>query len=163
MPSNSVHEYEKLVLAVASNRLNVDYSNVWKKFRKEEDAEIKTISYCLRRMTKRKDGSYHVSPTMREFCTALKGADVDWNLTGGKIHFTRKERAVWLFKPKKYQHTISFGGWTRTVGAKTARDTLSALNMYDQYASYQDLFDQEEPLYALVDQFNIPLRRLKDE
>ena len=66
-------------------------------------------------------------------------------------------------KKSSYQYALPFNGWTRTIGPKTARETLRALNLYDQFASYQDLFDKQEPLYKLVDDFNVPLRRLKDE
>lgn len=63
---------------------------------------------------------------------------------------------------KEQSFSIPFGGWTRTVGPKTARDTLRALGLYDQFASYKDIFRGSDPLYSLVDNFKEPLRRLKD-
>lgn len=163
IPSAPVNQYERLVISVAANTLDKDYAKAWKKFKRNPEPEILVISYLLRRMTKRKDNSYHVSPTMKEFCTALGTTGVTYEINGSKIHFTRIEKRVWHWGQKKYQYTVSFNGWTRTVGAKTARDTLEMLNLYSQYASYQDIFDQETPLYSLVDQFSVPLRRLKDE
>ncbi|PDX84332.1 hypothetical protein CGS59_05930 [Faecalibacterium prausnitzii] len=163
IPSVSVNKYEKLVVAVAAHTVEATYPKEWKKFKKCEEPEIQTIAYLLRQMTKKKDNSYHISPTMKEFCAALENADVSYEASGSKMHFTRVEYSMWKLKKEKYQYTIPFNGWTRTVGAKTARDTLQALKIYDQYATYQDVFDDQEPLYALVDQFNVPLRRLKDE
>lgn len=163
IPSVSVNKYEKLVVAVAAHTVEATYPKEWKKFKKCEEPEIQTIAYLLRQMTKKKDNSYHISPTMKEFCAALENADISYEASGSKMHFTRVEYSMWKLKKEKYQYTIPFNGWTRTVGAKTARDTLQALKIYDQYATYQDVFDDQEPLYALVDQFNVPLRRLKDE
>lgn len=163
IPSVSVNKYEKLVVAVAAHTVEATYPKEWKKFKKCEEPEIQTIAYLLRQMTKKKDNSYHISPTMKEFCAALENADISYEVSGSKMHFTRVEYSMWKLKKEKYQYTIPFNGWTRTVGAKTARDTLQALKIYDQYATYQDVFDDQEPLYALVDQFNVPLRRLKDE
>ena len=165
MPCTKVTQYEKLVLAVAANELSTEFSKEWKKFEKRSDQEIQTISYLLRRMAKRKDNSYHIAPTTKDFCDALSETDVECSLSNGKLHFSREEKSGFLLKLKKssYQYALPFNGWTRTIGPKTARETLRALNLYDQFASYQDLFDKQEPLYKLVDDFNVPLRRLKDE
>lgn len=164
IPSAPINEYEDLVMAVAANNVNKKYVKEWGKFEKRNDSLIDTIAYLLKRMTKKKDGSYHFSPTMKDFCSALnKTHSVNARLDNGKIHFVRIEKKLWKISEKKYQHTVPFGGWTRTVGAKTARETLKALNLYDQYATYRDIFDKQEPLYSLVDQFSVPLRRLKDE
>ena len=137
IPSVSVNKYEKLVVAVAAHTVEATYPKEWKKFKKCEEPEIQTIAYLLRQMTKKKDNSYHISPTMKEFCAALENADVSYEASGSKMHFTRVEYSMWKLKKEKYQYTIPFNGWTRTVGAKTARDTLQALKIYDQYATYQ--------------------------
>lgn len=150
---------------MAANDLSKKYQKEWKKFKGKDDPEIQTISYLLRRMSKKKDNSYHLSPTMKDFCDALKEAGVQSSLENGKIHFARTEKPkyIWKLKKEMYQYSLPFNGWTRTVGPKTAREALRALKLYDQYASYQDLFDKQEPLYKLVDDFSVPLRRLKDE
>lgn len=61
------------------------------------------------------------------------------------------------------QYTASFSGWTRTVGADTARKILSNLKLYDQYADYNDFIQGKEPMYQLVDEFRGLFRRLKDK
>ena len=163
-PIAAKKDFEKLVLSVARSSIPQDYKKEYYKFRKEDDRVIKTISFLLKRMTKKKDNSYHISPSMNDFCAALRNLGVECELENGKIRFTYKSKMTWrCIVPQEKHFYISFGGWTRTVGAKTARDTLSALGLYDQFPTYQDLLNNAEPLYELVDNFKEPLRRLKDE
>lgn len=164
LPSAPVNEYEKLVVAVAANNLaeDLDFRGIFRKFKKKPDPEIQTISYWLRhKNTKKKDHSYHVSPTAKEFCVALEGLGVKCEVASGKLHFTREIKGFLGTKSVK-KYTIPFGGNTRAIGAKTARDVLSGLDLYDEFASYQDLLNGSEPLYEIVDRFRVPLRRLKD-
>ena len=70
-PKQNFKEFEKLVLAIADNSLNKTYYNVWKKFKKQEDSEIKTISYIIRRLVVKKNNSYHLDITTKDFCNAL--------------------------------------------------------------------------------------------
>lgn len=163
LPQASTKEFEKLVLAVAANELESKYNNAWKKFKKQQDKEIKTIAYLLRHMVKRKDHSYHVLPTMKEFIGALEGAGITARLENGKIHLRRDIKRPWLLKSETINYSINFAGWSRSVGAKTARDVLQTLKIYEQYPDYQDFLDGKEPMYQIVEQFEVPLRRLKDE
>ena len=164
IPTASKKEFEKLVLAVADSSIALKYSDVYKKFKKVENAEICTISYLLKRMVSKKDHSYHISPPMKEFCNALESHGVQCSLENGKMHFSYTPAGKWvLFKSQPKQFTIPFGGLTRTVGPKTAREVLQNLGLYDQFASYQDILDGKEPLYELTDNFKEPLRRLKDK
>ena len=163
LPQASTKEFEKLVLAVAANELDVKYNNAWKKFKKQSDKEVKTISYLLKRMVKKKDHSYHVSPTMKEFIAALEGANITTKLENGKIHLRREVKRPWPFKPETINYSIGFAGWSRSVGAKTAREVLQKLKLYEEYPDYQDFLEGKEPMYQMVEQFEVPLRRLKDE
>lgn len=164
VPKASKKDFEKLVLSIAANDLNEKYRSAYRKFKKSDDWQIQVISYTLRKMVAKKDNSYHVSPTMKDFCVALEKYGVSYELENGKIKFSYVHPGKWIFvpeKPKKY--TIPFGGWTRTVGPKTARDTLRELDLYDQFSSYQSMLEDVDPLYELVDNFKEPLRRLKDK
>lgn len=114
LPQASTKEFEKLVLAVAANELDLKYNNAWKKFKKQSDKEVKTISYLLRRMVKKKDHSYHVSPTMKEFIAALEGANITTRLENGKIHLRRGVKRPWPFKPETINYSI---GLRAGVGA----------------------------------------------
>lgn len=163
MPQASTKEFEKLVLAVAANELDSKYATAWKKFKKDPDQEVKTLTYLLRRMVKKKDHSYHVSPTMKEFASALTGAGVSVRQENGKLHMRREIKRGWLFGVETAQYSIPFAGWSRTVGPKTAREALQKLQIYEQYPDYRDFLEGKEPMYHLVEQFEVPLRRLKDE
>ena len=163
IPSVPEKEFEKLVVSVAAN--NID-RGVLKKFRTEKlvaDKEVHSIAYLLRRMVKKKNSSYHISATAKEFCDALSKANVSAELDNGKLKFRRKIKKTWPFKYETVTFSIVFGGWSRVIGAKTARDILQNLKLFDQYPSYQDFFSGSEPLYQMIQQFEGPLRRLKDE
>ena len=164
LPTSSKKEFEKLVLSVAAGDLKEKYRPYYRKFKRTEDWQVMVISFALKRMVAKKDNSYHVSPTMKDFCVALEKKGVSYVHENGKVKFTYTHPGKWIFTPEKQKsYSISFGGWTRTVGAKTARETLQALDLYDQFSSYQNLFKDVDPLYELIDNFKEPLRRLKDK
>ena len=97
-----------------------------------------------RRMVKKKDHSYHVSPTMKEFIAALEGANITTRLENGKIHLRREVKRPWPFKPETINYSIGFAGWSRSVGAKTAREVLQKLKLYEEYPDYQDFLEGKE-------------------
>lgn len=162
-PKESVRSFEKLVVAVAASELDSRYKNAWKKFKKSDDCQIETISYLLRHMTERKDHSYHISITMKEFCTVLESNGIQCVEENGKIHMKKVEKTTFWGKPKEINHTMVFGGWTRALGAKNAREALERFGIYDQHPTYQSIMNGNDPLYKLIMEFEGPLRRLKDE
>lgn len=163
VPCAPKKDFEKLVLSVAAGNMGIEYRSYYRKFKKHEDAEVRTISYMLRRMVTKKDNSYHVAPTAKDFCVALEHLGVNCTQDNGKIRFSYKETGKWsVFPSQEKKFSINFGGWTRVIGAKVARETLQTLGLYDQFATYNDFLAGAEPLYELVDNFKEPLRRLKD-
>lgn len=163
-PTVAKKEFERLVLSVAENSLETQYRNVYKKFKKSSDATVLTISMLLKRMTAKKDNSYHRNPTMHSFCSALESCGAQVKPENGKIKITYQVPGKWfVYRPKVKTATLPFHGWTRTVGAGTARETLQTLGLYEQYPTYQSVFDGAESMYQLVDDFKEPLRRLKDK
>ena len=163
MPNAPKKEFEKLVISVAANRIPLDYMYEYKKCRKEDDPIVATITRVIRKNVKRKDHTYHINPTMREICDALEVYGVSHKIIGTKIHFERILKRGFWHSPEVCQYTASFAGWTRTVGADTARKLLSNLKLYDEFANYKDFVLGKEAMYQLVDDFNGPLRRLKDK
>lgn len=163
VPNAPEKEFEKLVVSVAANKID---RGVLKKFMTERlavDKEVHAIAYLLRRMVKKKDNSYHIGATAKEFCDVLSKAGVSAELDNGKLKFRRAIKKSWPFKGEIVSYSVTFGGWSRVVGPKTVRDVLQNLKLYDQYSSYQDFFKGSEPLYQMIQQFEGPLRRLKDE
>lgn len=164
LPTAPKKDFEKLVLSVAASNLKETYRGYYRKFKKQNDWEIQVISFALKKMINKKNNSYHISPTMKDFCAALENQGVTYTQENGKIRFSYTIPGKWLFmRETERNYSVSFGGWTRIVGAKTARETLQALGLYEQFPSYQSLFDDSDPLYELVDNFSEPLRRLKDK
>lgn len=163
LPSVSAKSFEKLVVAVAANELQTEFQTAWKKHRKYDDAEIKTIAFLLRSMTKKKDHSYHIKLTINDMNNALKTYGVNSTISAGKIHFERIEQGGFLRKERTYKYSFVFGGWTRCIGAQTARDLLQNLGLYNQIPDYASLLSGQEPYYSLIQDFEVPLRRLKDE
>ena len=163
-PKSDFKNFENLVLAVAdggTNSLCQKYPHIWKKFKKNEDCEIKTISYIIRHNCEKKDRSFHKDINMREFCGALNQlASVTYKVDNMKIKFERKKPGI---IPKTYKYSIKFYGWTRPLAAGAVRDVFDSLKLTDEFASYDAIFSGSKPLYKIINQFEIPFRRLKDE
>lgn len=160
-PKTNFKEFERLVLAVAENGLSEKYNNVWKKFRKGEDCEIKTIAYIIKRLVVRKNNSYHLSITTKDFCNILGKNDVTYIVDGKKIRLYREVKK--FLKTEKYTYTINFYGWTRPVQVKMARDTVNALHLAEEYPSFESMSSGEGNIYKIICEFEMPLRRLKDK
>lgn len=163
-PKGSITEFEKLVLSVAENSLSTKYAGVWKKFKKTDDPEIQCIAYIIRKNTSRVDRSFHVDVNMREFCAAI--TDINTGVTYKRENMKIKfERKYWIcgIIPHKLAYTVKFYGETRPVEAKMARDVFDALRLTEEYASFQDMINGNKPLYKMINQFEVPFRRLKDE
>lgn len=166
MPNVKAKEFEALVVATAANELPRQYPYQWQKTDhslSESDRRVAVIARCLKRMTKRKDNAFHVDITSRELCSILEGYQVTANVSGGKVHFERRiGKQNWFSESRVRRASIPYRGDTRVVGAKTVRHVLSELGLYDQVASYRELMDGADLRYTLIDQFEAPLRRLKD-
>ena len=164
LPSAPKREFEKLVLSVASNSLPITYRSYYRKFKKDDDASVRVISYALRRMVAKKITRIMFLLRWESFGSSLENVGAVCALENGKIKISYTAPGKWkIFSPSTKIYYLNFGGWTRVVGAKTARETLQNLGIYDQFASYKDLLEGADPLYQLVDDFKEPLRRLKDK
>lgn len=160
-PKQNFKEFEKLVLAIADNSLNKTYYNVWKKFKKQEDSEIKTISYIIRRLVVKKNNSYHLDITTKDFCNALSLSGVECQLEWQKLKLKRTIKTI--FKTNKYYYTVNFYGWTRPIKVKMARDIFNALHLSEEYPDFSSFSNGEGNIYKTICEFESPLRRLKDE
>lgn len=176
-PKAAAKEFEKLVVAIAANELEKNYHKQWKAVepRYKTDANnntdqcVRVIYRLLKKMTQKKDNSYHIDMTARDLIDAINSiplcsAEVD----GTKIKLSRRiNRKAFGFLPwtnkTELNYSIPFGGYTRTIGAGTARDVLNNLDLYDQYPDYASFASGSDPRYMLIQQFEGPLRRLKDK
>ena len=160
-PVAGITEFERLVVSVADDSLPTKYKHAWKKFEKKDDAIIYTIAYLLRRMVENKNTAFRYDISMKEFIGALEKQGVICEKNGDKYKLTRKSKKG-IF-PKTYTYFINYHGDTRVVKVKLARDTFNELHLFDEFPSFPSMFEGREPLYALISQFEQPLRRLKDE
>lgn len=165
-------KFEDLVLAVAGNNLEKWYPSEWKATASNTDPDVadhcvRTISLLLRKMTKKKDNSFHISITAREFSRTLNQIEgCTCFAENGKIHMRRDiERGLWGFRrsTETKTYSIPYRGDTRTINAGTMRNALTHLGLYEQYPNYSGFMDGIDPRYMLIQQFEGPLRRLKDE
>lgn len=161
LPTQQIGEFEKQVIAVAANELPKAYSLAWDRNKNEEDREVRTIAYILKKITGKKQHEFHAKPTLKEFVNALEVYGVTYKLLGNKLHLSREVKN--RFKKDTFTYSLDFFGWTRVIGAGATRNTLEALDIYKDIPNYKTFFSGEEPFYSLVGLYEEPLRRLKDE
>lgn len=170
IPNANVRLFEKLTVAVAANSLEKDFIKEWRKSKQikdETDRRVETIFRCIKENTKKKDNSFHIDITADEIVAAIrKIPGCNCYIDGTKIKMERIiERKFGIFTMKKETKyfSIAYRGKTRTIGASTLRDALSHLELLEQYSDYHSFIEGEDPRYMLIDQFEGPLRRLKDK
>lgn len=167
-------EFEKLVVAVAGNSLETQYDKQWRgvdaRYRADKtDHSVQVLSKLLKKMTQKKDNSFHIDIPARDFIEAINRiAECSATVDGTKIKFQRipHEKRRWSLvqpEPKIKNYSIPYKGDTRPIGAGTARDVLNNLGIYDQFPSYSKFVEGVDPRYMLIQQFEGPLRRLKDK
>lgn len=168
-PQANQKDFEKLVVAVAADEMDMHYKKLWKhaSAKDKSDRVVEVISRLLKQMTKKKDSSFHTDITAIEFAHAVaRIPDCSYDISGNKIKYTRKiitKRWFGQTSTRIKAIAIPYRGNTRVIGAGTAREVLDALELYDQFPDYQSFFVGTDPRYMLISQFEGPLRRLKDK
>mgnify|MGYP005754986543 CR=1 FL=1 len=161
-PIQSINAFESLVESVAESSLPTKYGKIYKKFKKYDDPVVETIAFELKRITEKKDRSLHLNLNMKEFCNILsENNGVIYELDNMKIKFKRKVKK--FLSVKELSYTVKFYGWTRPVEAGMARDTFDKLQLTDEFSSFNRLLAGEKSFYSIINQFEMPLRRLKDK
>ena len=169
LPKADEREFEKLVVSVASNNLPKDYVKDYKHTvsKTESDKYIEVIRRLLKQMTKKKDNSFHIDITARDFFEAINNIPgCICEIDGIKIRMQRtiKKNILFFMAPDRVlTYTLPYRGDTRTIGASSVRDALKALELLDQYPDYQSFIEGADPRYMIITKFEGPLRRLKDK
>lgn len=60
-------------------------------------------------------------------------------------------------------YTTNFYGWTHPVKAKMARDTCDTLHLSEEYPSFESFSNAEGNICKTICEFEVSLRRMKDE
>jgi death-on-curing family protein len=159
-------EFQDLTVRTAANDL-YNYGKPYRKFAKKPDSDILFIANFIKRKTRKIDKRYY--PVIyREFDTLLRehGCRLD-NPSGGFIDLVYNEQVEkWHgFKTKivERRFRIGFNGWTKQIGPKAVKEGLKAANLISKCGVDSNVFFKGgEPLSALINEFEAPLRRLKD-
>lgn len=158
--------YEDLAVDIAENNLD-KYPIFKKKFKKLEDAEILFIADFLKKKTRKIDKRYYPI-TYREFDKLLKKHDCYIEvLSGGYANVMKPviKKRLFLKDIKEYKSAIQIGfnGWDKKINPKAVKESLKACNLTEEHGiDSQSFYNGVEPLHALIDEYQGPLRRLKD-
>ncbi|MHA1278047.1 MAG: type II toxin-antitoxin system death-on-curing family toxin [Candidatus Helarchaeota archaeon] len=166
-PSASQKEFEKLILAIADNRLeeNSGYRKLTKRYK--SDPEIYFISNFLHRNTRKIDKHYH-QIRFYELKNILKNFGFDLEETsGGKLNIIKYEISrILLFskKSKKKIGTVKYHTMNDVVSRKTIsyirRITgLTPQNGYDSQVFFQGV----DHMQSLIQEYSTLLKRLRDK
>jgi len=162
-------EFELLTVAVAANNLGGKYNKIYKQFAKNSDPEISFISDFIRRKTRKLDSQYRAI-TYRELRSVLlkHGCDIDEPHHNSIGVFQKKETKSWFGLKKKTEQvkvgTIGFPSWTKQVSEKDIKHVRDVTGLTNKNGIDSVVFySGGEPIYKLIEEFEKPLLRLKDE
>lgn len=161
--------FENFTVAAAANKLKDEYPDLYAKHRHEEDVEVHIIAEFAKKYTRQISTGYH-GVTFRELQRILHKYGFEMSDPSGnkiKIYRIDKKKSFFGFgkeqEVKKYLCSVGFPSWTKQISNTdliNLRDAtgLTAENGFDNNV----LFGDSEPMYKLINDFEGPLKRLKD-
>lgn len=165
---NKKERIETLAVNVAANELDGNYER-YQQFKHDEDAEVRFVIDYLERNTRKFNKRFY-AVTFSDFNHLLGRFDVQLtNPHGGFIdvcQYKVPKSFLGLRTKKKWckVYQIGFTGWKRKVGMKALRETLKAVNLTTSNGVDSEVFFKGADILAvLIDEYNDPLRRLKDK
>lgn len=153
-------EFERLALKTAENTLS-DYP-CFNSYKNKDDPEIRTISHIIKRYIRKADTAY-VSMTFQEFFNKLNKKGFEYEINGGYATIYKFEKK--LFKTNKVNvKQIGCPGLKKQINLKAAKEALKACGFtYENGHDFQSFLNGNDSMYKLVNDFEGPLRRLKDK
>lgn len=154
-PTENQKEFEQLTVKIASNSLS-DYK-VFQKYKNKEDADVLTISSILKKLTKKTDKRFYAM-TFKEFGKRIE--DYGYYMTSPDKNFVKiyKHRSFG-WRKDLFIRQIGCPSLTSQINEKAAKTILKDIGVEDNY----NFFNGGEPLYKLIEDYRVPLARLKDE
>ena len=153
---------EALVVDIAAHGL--DERGDFKRNRNIDDPEIIFIAEKLRSWTRKVDKRMYTI-TYNELNTRLKiyGYYLE-NPSGNHIGVYKKKSGVFsLFRSDSKVGSIGFPGWKNQVGSGDLKKVLSMTQLDSNHGIDSAVFFKDAtPSYDLLQQYNAPLKRLKD-
>jgi len=166
VPDASHDKFEALALGIASNSLD-DYHD-YKKFKNEDDPEIKLIASFLKRHTRRRDPKLYLI-TYRELNRILQNNGF-WltNPAKNKIEVWQRKNELRLtlrgrkpYTTEKRIGVIDYPGETRQISRNDLREVRQLTGLTDENG-YDGavFFGNATPLAAYIDQYHGLLKKL---
>ncbi|UZJ65247.1 type II toxin-antitoxin system death-on-curing family toxin [Sphingobacterium sp. KU25419] len=158
--------FEDLAVNIAKDNYK-EYKD-FKRFEKMDDKEIHFIAYMLRKNTRQVDKRYYPI-TYQEFERLLRRHNYYLEVVTGNcvnVYCEIEEKKFFglrSVKKRKNLIQIGFGGWKKKINPKAVKETLKACNLTTEYGvDSQAFFHEADPLNALIDEYQTPLKRLKN-
>lgn len=154
-------EFEKLAVKTADNTLS-DYP-YWNDYKNKDDPEILTISRVIKRCVRKTDTAY-VAMTFQEFFNKLNKKGFECEIIEGCLANIYKYEKK-LFSTKKIKiKQIGCPGLKKQINLKAAKEVVKACGFtYENGHDFQSFLNGNESMYKLANDFEAPLRRLKDK
>lgn len=157
IPTAPQSDFERLTVNTAASQLS-KYKQ-YKKYKDSPNADVYTIANLFRRYTKKSDRRFY-SLTFKELNQRLQPYGYVLDNPDKQYITLYKKATTFTKKPRQvYIRQIGFPGWSKQVNEKAMKCILNDIGVQDTYNFYQG----GEPLYKLIDDYNGPLRRLKDK
>ncbi|HIE02135.1 MAG TPA: type II toxin-antitoxin system death-on-curing family toxin [Thiotrichaceae bacterium] len=167
-PTIKQKELEEFVVEIAESKLSK--YKVFKRFTKDEDPEIRYISYFLRKNTRKIDRRHYIV-TYNQLNTILKkfGFSLE-NPHGCHIDVIKNTKSRQYFgvlgkeKIVKQRVTqIGFPEWTQQVGKGAINTVRKATQLTPEHGvDSQTFFQSTDPMPSLIAEYRGPLQRLAD-
>lgn len=159
---------ETLSVNLAANTLKENYER-FARFKDHDDPEVSFVIDYLERNTRKTDKRYY-NVTYNEFDSLLNKYDVKLeNPHKNYIDVMQFKFPNGIFKVKKKQKwckvmTIGFPGWKKKVGLKAVKEVLKKTGLNAENGIDSKVFFKGFPsLSVMIEEYNEPLRRLKDK
>jgi len=165
VPTINQKELERFIIRIADNGL-IKFKP-FKSYQKKEDSEVNFIADFIKRKSRKRNNRYYTI-TYQQLNNLLKnfGYSLD-NPHGNFIDIYRIEtrKTYFMFGSKK-QHKvflgqIGFPGWSKQVGKKAISTVRRVTKLTSENGvDSETFFKGADPLYALISQYQAPLKRL---
>lgn len=164
--NTNVKVFEELAVRTAANELQQyeGYKKIEKRY--PDDSEVFFLRKFIMKKTRAIDKNFYAL-TYREFDQKLKrfNCRLD-NPSGGFIDVVYYENEKHMFRTRTVEKrfNIGFKSWKAQVGAKAVKEALKKCRLTSEdLVDSMVFFKDTEPMNKLIEDFEGPLRRLKDK
>lgn len=154
--------FENLALKIVTKSLS-DYAE-FEEYKNRDDSEINFVADFIEKNT-REYSEKHYSLTFEEFNRNLQKYNVKLKVKGNRnadVIVYNKELDGQI--SEKIVFTTIFHGWKKQISKKVSEEILLKANLTSEYGIDSEVFYLgANPIYSLIENYNEPLRRLKNK